>query len=103
MQPKYIILTTILRQEDDIWSAECKELGTASCGDTFEEARANLREAIGLHLNTLEDVGECERFLKENNIKTYTNIPKRISARIPIEPNIFVNREITPLPHPVYC
>lgn len=33
------------------WSAVCPELpGCASCGDTKDEALANIKEAIALHL-----------------------------------------------------
>jgi len=69
MKNFYIILTVIFQEEKDCWTAECRELGTASFGDTFEEARDNITDAIELHLDELEAVGECGRFLKENNIK----------------------------------
>jgi predicted RNase H-like HicB family nuclease len=37
--------------EVDAWSAVCPELpGCASAGDTEEEARRNIEEAIGLYL-----------------------------------------------------
>ena len=100
-EEKYIILTMIYRQEDDIWTAECKELGTSTFGDTFEEVSIHLREAVELHLNTLEDVGECETFLKENNIKIYKNRPRRIKTEIYAEPDSFLARNIHPI-H-AYC
>lgn len=37
--------TAILHKEDDLYVAECPEVGTASQGATIEEAAANLREA----------------------------------------------------------
>ena len=37
-------LTAILYREDEVYVAECPEVGTASQGDTIEEALANLRE-----------------------------------------------------------
>jgi predicted RNase H-like HicB family nuclease len=42
--------------------SKCPELGVASCGDTFEEATDNLKEAVELYienakeLNLLEDI-----------------------------------------------
>lgn len=36
--------------EDGVYVAECPEIGTASQGDTIEEALANLREATELYL-----------------------------------------------------
>jgi len=54
---------------DSRWLAECRELGTASYGDTPEEARERIVEAIELHLNALERYGERERFFAERGIK----------------------------------
>jgi len=44
------ILTAILRKEDDLYVAECPEVGTVSQGYTIEEAVANLKEATELYL-----------------------------------------------------
>jgi predicted RNase H-like HicB family nuclease len=42
--------TAILRKEDDLYVAECPEVGTVSQGYTIEEAVANLKEATELYL-----------------------------------------------------
>jgi predicted RNase H-like HicB family nuclease len=47
---KTLTLTAILYWEDDIYVAECPEVGTASQGETIEEAIANLQEATELYL-----------------------------------------------------
>ena len=99
--PCYIRLTVIFVQEEDgIWTAECKELGTGAFGDSFEDAKTQLKEAIELHLNTLDDLGEIERFFIENNIKIYPVKPtdKNIRKRIPINPNVFMNTFDYPVP-----
>ena len=44
--------TAIIEREDDGYVASCPELDVASQGDTVSEARANLREAIELFLET---------------------------------------------------
>ncbi|MBU0491713.1 MAG: type II toxin-antitoxin system HicB family antitoxin [Chloroflexi bacterium] len=44
------LFTAILRQEDDLYVAECPEIGTVSQGYTIEEAVANLKEATELYL-----------------------------------------------------
>ncbi len=44
------IFTAIIHREEDIFVAECPEVGTASQGETIEEALANLREATQLYL-----------------------------------------------------
>ena len=41
-------LTAIIEREDDGYVSLCPELDIASQGDTVEEARENLREAIEL-------------------------------------------------------
>lgn len=42
--------TAILHREDDLYVAECPEVGTASQGYTIEEAISNLKEATELYL-----------------------------------------------------
>jgi predicted RNase H-like HicB family nuclease len=43
-------LTAVLHKEDDLYVAECPEVGTVSQGRTVEEAISNLREATELYL-----------------------------------------------------
>jgi len=42
--------TAVLHKEEDMYVAECPEIGTVSQGYTVEEALANLREATELYL-----------------------------------------------------
>lgn len=77
----YIELTLTFKQEDGLWIAECEELGTAAFGETFEEAHEALEDLVTLHLNTLVDVGECDRFLKEQGIRVHRTYPERTSLR----------------------
>jgi predicted RNase H-like HicB family nuclease len=50
--------TAILHKEEDLWVAECPEVGTVSQGTTVEDAVANLREATELYLEEFPlDVG----------------------------------------------
>ena len=44
------ILTAVLHKEDDMYVAECPEVGTFSQGRTIEEAVNNLKEATELYL-----------------------------------------------------
>ena len=52
--------TAVLYKEDDLYIAECPEVGTASQGQTIEEAVANLKEATELYLEEfpLREVGK---------------------------------------------
>lgn len=42
--------TAVIHKEDDLYVAECPEVGTASQGQTIEGAIANLKEATELYL-----------------------------------------------------
>ncbi|OGU72340.1 MAG: hypothetical protein A2V93_01625 [Ignavibacteria bacterium RBG_16_34_14] len=81
MKDIFIILTMIFSKEDDQWVGLCEELGVSQFGDSYEEAKEHLNEAVLLHLNTLEDLGESERFFKENNIKVYHADDEEITTR----------------------
>ena len=43
-------LTAVIHKEDNIFVAQCPEVGTASQGKTIEEAAKNLKEATELYL-----------------------------------------------------
>jgi len=45
-----LTLTAVIRREEDMYVAECPEVGTASQGKTIEEAAKNLKEATELYL-----------------------------------------------------
>ena len=42
--------TAVIHKDDDIYVADCPEVGTVSQGYTIEEAIANLKEATELYL-----------------------------------------------------
>ncbi len=48
MMPNIQNFTAIIEREDDGYVSLCPELDVASQGDTVEEAKANLQEAIEL-------------------------------------------------------
>lgn len=89
----YITVTVIFEQEKDgRWTAECIELGTGAFGNSLEEAREDIKEAIELHLNSLEQNGQIDRFFKENGIVMIKEKPRRnlnVNINIPVNPNIF--------------
>lgn len=58
-------LTVILENEDDGYVSLCPELDIASQGDTVEEAKANLKEAVELFLELASDSEISERFHDE--------------------------------------
>ncbi len=43
-------LTALIHKEEQLYVAQCPEIGTVSQGETIEEAIANLKEATELYL-----------------------------------------------------
>lgn len=78
----YVKLTLKVWREADQWLGECQELGTATFGDTFEEAKQALEEAVQLNLEGLSETGELCRFLEENRIRVYRHRPLMFRSRL---------------------
>jgi predicted RNase H-like HicB family nuclease len=57
--------TAIIEREDNGYVALCPELDVASQGDTIEEARANLQEALELFLETASPEEVKQRLREE--------------------------------------
>ncbi|MHA1187990.1 MAG: type II toxin-antitoxin system HicB family antitoxin [Candidatus Heimdallarchaeota archaeon] len=66
-------LTAIIYKEDDMYVAECPQVGTASQGETFEEALTNLKEATELYLEEFPQTTESQPI-----ITTFEVIPKGV-------------------------
>ena len=47
---KSLTFTAVIHREDNLYVAECPEVGVVSQGTTIEEAIANLQEATELYL-----------------------------------------------------
>lgn len=45
-----MLLSAVIRKEEEWFVAECPEVGTASQGETIEEAVRNLQEATEVYL-----------------------------------------------------
>ena len=56
-------LTGVFWHEGNRVVSKCPELGVASCGDSVEEAMANLREAVELYLENARKLGLPEQEL----------------------------------------
>jgi predicted RNase H-like HicB family nuclease len=72
----YIILTLVIHEEDGQFASVCPELGTASCGDTVDEALANIREATLQYLSAIDQNGTRERIFRKRNIPIYPVQPE---------------------------
>ena len=47
-------------KETEGYVSKCPELGVTSCGDSFEEALNNLKEAVDLYLENAKELGFIE-------------------------------------------
>ena len=52
--------TAVVWKEAEGFVSKCPELGVASCGDTFEEAVNNLKEAVELYLDNAKELDLIE-------------------------------------------
>lgn len=67
-------LTAIIEREGDGYVSLCPELDVASQGDTLEEARANVIEALTLFFETA-DASEVEQRLHSDVFVTQVEVP----------------------------
>lgn len=96
----FVILTLEFRQEGPYWLGRCRELSTSTYAKRFSQVRKELAEMVELHLNTLEQVGERERFFKEHNIRFYTDqelAPKEVDGCLPTEGDTLLSAERFPV------
>lgn len=94
----YVVLTLKFRKVGRRWTAYCEELGTATFGRSLPEADRRIKEAVSLHLNTLEEVSERKRFFKEHNIEVHHTRPKKdITISLPVKSTIFIQPHIQPI------
>jgi predicted RNase H-like HicB family nuclease len=63
LYPMSYRLTAVIEKDSDGYYVYCPELkGCQSQGDTFEEAQANIQEAIELYVETLSDIERQQPF-----------------------------------------
>jgi predicted RNase H-like HicB family nuclease len=60
-----IKLTEELWKEGNMYVSYCPELEIASCGETVEQAKKNLKEVILINLEETRKMGTLEKFLRE--------------------------------------
>ena len=70
--------TAVIWKENEGYVSKCPELGTASCGDSFDEALANLREAVELYLENAKQLGIIEEV--EESLTTREKYTARLEA-----------------------
>jgi len=93
----YIVLTCKYYQEGRKWVALCDDLGTSTFGRSLPDAQKKLREAVTLHLDTLEEVGETKRFFAEHHIQFYDRKPTDINICASLKDDVFFRPFIQPV------
>jgi len=94
----YVILTLKFSKAGRRWTAYCEELGTATFGRSLPEADKRIKEAVLLHLDTLEEVGERTRFFAEHNIEFHHTKPKKdVTISLQLKPSVFVESHVLPI------
>jgi predicted RNase H-like HicB family nuclease len=68
---KMVTLTAVIHLEEDIYVADCPEVGTVSQGATIEEAIKNLREATELYLEEFPLEGVSRSLLTTFEVPIY--------------------------------
>jgi len=58
-----LLLHNLIEKEGDIYSSICFELNVASQGETIEEAKRNLQEAVELYLEDVVESGDEKDFI----------------------------------------
>ena len=99
----YIVLQFVTEPEDGQIAAYCPDLDVATCGDTRDEAIANLTEAVTLHLNALTNHGEVLDELKERGIELRPDIPAELRVHGDVRPGGSVTPITLPVPQLVYA
>jgi predicted RNase H-like HicB family nuclease len=74
----YIVVTHVIKKENNQYVATCPEFDVSSFGDSVEEANENLKEAILLYLEGIDELKVREQIFKEKSIKIYKRRPKSI-------------------------
>jgi predicted RNase H-like HicB family nuclease len=68
----HLQLTAVVHKDEDMYVADCPEVGTVSQGNTFEEAVENLKEATELFLEEFpEKVMELTKRERPSVITTF--------------------------------
>ncbi len=80
----YITLTLKFHKEARNWVGECQELGTSTYNRSIYELKKQLIELVCLQLDALEDVGEAQKFFKDNGIEFHLKKPTVGTIEIPL-------------------
>jgi predicted RNase H-like HicB family nuclease len=73
--------TAVIWKESEGYVSKCSELGVASCGDSFEHAVSNLREAVELYLENAKELDLIENI--EESLTTKEKFTALLEVTVP--------------------
>lgn len=87
-----IKLTEELWREGNMYVSYCPELDIASCGESIEEAKKNLKEVILINIEETQKMGTFDQFLQEAGFRESQDdvwyVRKELVGFTPIEVGI---------------
>jgi hypothetical protein len=97
-----VVLTLRFRPEGRRWTGECAELGTATYGRTLKQVHRELVELVTLHLSSLEETGERDRFFRAHDIRCYPGDapPAAVTRCLPVDEEFYTRAQRIPLTVP---
>ena len=75
-----LTFSAVLHKEEDMFVAECPEVGTVSQGKTIEEAVANLKEATELYLEEFPGKDGMKPFITIFEVPEHAKTEENIRA-----------------------
>ena len=60
-----VYFDTLIWKEDGVYVSYCPQFNVSSCGDTVEEARKMLKEAVELFIEGAKGLGTLQEILEE--------------------------------------
>jgi predicted RNase H-like HicB family nuclease len=94
----FIALTLTVSKEGKQFVSRCEELGTASCGDTVDEALENIKDATMEYLNTIERLGQRDRIFEEKGITVRKTRPTLVPLPHALHPGSIASPYVTKIP-----
>ncbi len=73
-------LSAVIHKEEDMYVAECTEVGTISQGKTVEEALANLKEATELYMEEFIVIREEKPLVTVFEVSEHSKLTKGLRA-----------------------
>ncbi len=84
-----IRLTEEIWKEGNMYVSYCPELDIPSCGESIEQAKKNLKEAILINIEETKKMGTFDQFLQESGFeniqKDVLSVRKELMGFTPIE------------------